>query len=98
MQYNDTFIAQIPPTSGNVLQEIAYESVNTSTWLPASGFVLTVGKSTGRPAWQTGWKNASVDLTPYQNQTITIRFLVFDRGDMQYDSAALIDSVRILSN
>jgi len=93
--YNDTFIVEILDSKGNVLKEVVYESVNTSTWLPVSGFKLTVGQTSGRPAWQTGWKTASFDLTPYKGQIITLRFLVFDRGDSAFDSAALIDNVVI---
>ena len=92
-QYDDTFIAQILDAGGNVLEEIVYESVNTSDWLPVLGFKLTQGQDNGRPAWQTGWKTITIDMTPYRNQFVTLRFLVFDRGDAIYDSAALIDNV-----
>ena len=93
--FNDTFVAQILDKNGNELKQIAFESVNTSTWLHVSGFYLTIGKSSGRVPWQTGWKTAVVDLTPYRGQTITLRFLVFDRGDGIYDSGVLLDKAAI---
>ncbi|MCL2488391.1 MAG: DUF11 domain-containing protein [Oscillospiraceae bacterium] len=94
-QFDDTFVAEILDVNGTLLKQIVYMSVNTADWLPASGFKLTIGKDSGRPAWQTSWQSVSVDLTPYRNQIITLRFLVFDRGDSAFDSAALIDNVAI---
>ena len=94
-QYDDAFIAQILDANGNILEQVVHESVNTSLWLPVSDITLSVGQITGRSAWQTGWKTAIFDLTTYRNQVITLRFLVFDRGDMIYDSLALIDNVVI---
>ncbi len=92
-KYDDKFVAEILDQNGDVIKQVANESVNESKWIKAEGFKLTVGQKSGRSAWQTGWKTANVDMTEYQGQTITIRFLVFDCGDSSYDSAALIDNV-----
>ena len=94
-QYDDTFIAEILDPNGKLLEQLVYESVNTSTWKEVSGFKLTQGQISGRPAWQTGWETKSVDLKPYRGQVITLRFIVFDRGDALFDSAGLVDNVLI---
>jgi hypothetical protein len=94
-QYNDEFAAEIV-VNGNV-ERIIHESVNSSTWLtdPFESFKLTIGQSGGRPAYQIGWNSANFDLTPYRGQIVTLRFMVFDRGDQVYDTVALADNITV---
>ena len=97
-QYNDTFRVEILDLNGVVVETVVYESVNTSTWYAnptVNGVWFTVGYSTGRPVYQTGWTSVTVDIGKYAGQTVTLRFLVYDLGDRQYDSAVLIDNARI---
>ena len=89
--FDDKFYAVIIDENGNSTQ-IAYESVNTSSWTQVTGINFEGGDST---AYQTGWKTVSVDISAYQGQYITIRFVTFDVGDSAYDTAGLIDNVRV---
>jgi hypothetical protein len=43
----------------------------------------------------TGWRTTTMSVTP--GQTFTVRFIVLEEGDGQYDSAALIDNFRWLT-
>jgi len=94
-RFNDGFITEILDQNGVVLERVVYTTVNNATWLPASGFRLTTGQQTGRVPWQTGWETVSVDLRAYRDEIITLRFLVFDRGDARLDSAVLLDNIVI---
>lgn len=90
-QYDDKFYAVIIDENGNSTQ-IAYESVNKSSWIQVSGINFDGGDAT---VYHTGWKTVSVDISAYQGQYITIRFVTFDVGDSAYDTAGLIDNVRV---
>lgn len=88
--YDDTFEVQILDLSGNVIFSKILESVNRSTWYSVSDINFDGGDST---VFQTTWNTGSIDISDYKNQSITIRFLVYDVGDSAYDSAVLIDNV-----
>jgi hypothetical protein len=76
---------------------LASESVNTSSWTQITGAQSDGGMFDGGDdtAYRTGRKLVSVNIAPYRNQRIRLRFHVFDVGDSLYDTAALIDGVRI---
>ena len=63
-----------------------------SSWFAVTGINFEDGDNT---AYHTGWKTVTVDISEYQGQYITIRFVVFDVGDSIYDTAALIDNVHL---
>lgn len=44
-------------------------------------------------AYETGWEKGKMDVSPYQGKTVTISFVVYDKGDKIYDSACLLDNV-----
>ena len=46
--------------------------------------------------WYTGWnQNQTVDLSSYQSKAVILKFYIVDKGDTVYDTAVLIDNVRI---
>ncbi|MCM1561819.1 MAG: hypothetical protein NC123_20150 [Butyrivibrio sp.] len=84
--------ARIYDTDGNGFTEVACESVNTSSWQVVSGIDFDGGDST---AYQTGWKTIKIDVSSYSGQEVILSFDVCDKGDSAYDTAALIDNVRL---
>ena len=96
--YNDAFIAEIIDSQG-VATRIVSESVNDSGWrsTPIADLKLTIGNmsTSGRPPYQIGWYHLWKDIEPYRGQIITLRLVVFDRGDQVYDSVSLLDSIAI---
>ena len=90
-RYDDKFCAELYDTSG-MINQLAFESVNTSTWLPISGIDFDGGD---RTTFHTGWETVSVDISQYAGKLLTIKFTVFDVGDSVYDTGVLIDNVKI---
>ena len=89
--YNDIFVADILDTNGEVLETLAYESVNTSTWYAVDGINFPGGDDT---TYHTRWQSVSSNaIQKYRGKLIVIRFIVQDAGDEAFDTAALIDSV-----
>lgn len=87
--FDDQF--EVALITSNATIQIAYESVNTSTWLPIAGVNFYGGDST---VYETGWKHVLIDVTAYAGQQpITIRFKTWDKGDSIYDTAAIIDNI-----
>lgn len=96
-QFDDQFdvLLNPRPTSANPNPSqviITKASINTSTWLPISGIDFPGGD---RTTFHTGFQTRSFDLTPFQGQEVDLMFRVFDRGDAVFDTAALIDNIRI---
>jgi hypothetical protein len=47
-------------------------------------------------AWYTGWEtNQTVDISAYKGKSVIIKFYIEDKGDTIYDTAVLIDNIRI---
>ena len=90
-KYDDKMYVEIIDQYGNKI-EVCAESVNASTWYSVSGINFEGGDTT---CYETGWKTVNFDISQYQGQFITIRFVVYDVGDSAYDTAALIDNVAI---
>lgn len=92
-EYNDLFSVDLLSMDGNVLDNIAFESVNSSTWYAIDGIDFPGGDNT---TFHTRWKTiTSNSIAKYNGQLIVVRFTVQDAGDSIYDTAALIDSVTI---
>lgn len=89
-RFDDKFEIQILDTNDNVLHSEILETINTSKWYSVSGINFDGGDST---VYHTNWQTASIDISPYQNQTIKIMFLVYDVGDSAYDSAVVLDNI-----
>lgn len=99
--FNDTFRVRIvDPGSEAQPAVLALESRNTSftasTVSPqtatAGGFTIAQGSGV------TGFKDLSVPFTPTGSGQAQLIFDIFDLGDTAVDSAALIDSVSILTD
>ena len=91
--YNDTFKVEFLDPDGNVLEPLATESVNTSTWYAVDGIDFPGGDET---TYHTRWKTVtSTAISKYRSQLVVLRISVEDAGDSIYDTAALIDSVVI---
>lgn len=91
--FDDFFQVDILNTSGEILETLAYESVNTSTWHAIDGINFPGGDDT---TYHTRWQTISSDaIAKYRGQLIVLRFAVQDAGDAIYDTAALVDSVLI---
>ncbi len=92
-KYNDIFRADILNLDGEVLENLSYESVNTSTWYAIDGVNFPGGDDT---TYHTRWNHVETDaISEYSGQLVVIRFAVQDTGDSVYDTAAIIDSVVI---
>lgn len=88
-RYDDKFEVQILDTNDNILHSEILETINTSKWYSVSGVDFDGGDNT---VYHTNWQTTSIDISPYQNQTIIIKFLVYDVGDSSYDSAVVLDN------
>jgi FecR-like protein len=98
--FNDTFqIRLLDPGSGTPIQ-VAQETHNTSfTPNSVSPETATAGGFTiGTGSGVTGFKNVSFSFTPTESGSAQLVFDIFDVGDTGVDSAALIDSVSILTD
>ncbi len=90
-QFDDNFGIQISKGGDTVLNK-TYESINTSKWELIEGINFAGGDDT---AFHTDWKSAEVDISAYNGDVITLRFIIYDVGDQIYDSACVIDNVRL---
>lgn len=96
--YDDKFIIQIRDISGNILYSEVLESVNTSTWLPCAAVPEVNFAGGDDTAYHTYAGLRRKEITLPQScmyKTIVISFIVCDVGDSAYDTAAVIDDVRL---
>lgn len=91
-EYDDKFIVTLLDQSGNVLDTLASETINTSEWYETSGINFEEGDDT---VYHTGWKTVTFDVSPYRNKIVTFRAVVYDVGDSIYDTAAIMDRVAL---
>jgi hypothetical protein len=89
--FDDKFEVAITVAGGS-RQLLRSETVNTSVWTPISGINFAGGDST---VFQTGWKDLDIDATAYRGKTVTFEVKVYDVGDSLYDTAAVVDNIRI---
>lgn len=89
-RFDDKFEIQILNEYDKVLCSNILESINTSDWYRIMDINFAGGDNT---VYHTKWKKASIDISSYQNQNIKIRFLVYDIGDSEYDTAVVIDNI-----
>ncbi|MEJ6952569.1 Ig-like domain-containing protein [Natronospora cellulosivora (SeqCode)] len=45
--------------------------------------------------WKTGWQEFEYDISEYQGQLITLKFEAYDEGDEIFDTAILLDNIRV---
>lgn len=89
--FDDYFTVRISK-EGNVAFDKKFESINTSVWNPVTDIDFQGGDHT---TYQTLWKRGEIDVSEYNNSIITLSFIVYDVGDQIYDSACVIDNVRL---
>ena len=74
--------------------QVAFESINSSAWSPVGGINFAGGDST---VFQTGFKTINVDLTPFKGKKVELKIATFDLGDSVYDTAALVDNIKLIT-
>lgn len=89
-KYNDSF--EVSGKCDSSTFSTTLESVNGSSWIAVSGFDFSGGDAT---AYHTGWKKKEIDVSSYRGKVLSLKFTVYDVGDSYYDSAVLIDNVRL---
>ena len=94
--YDDKFRAVLMDEDGNEI-ELAYETVNTSSWSAIDGSQSDGGIFDGGDTtpFHTGWKSINYQINSLAGQTVTLKFSVWDVGDSEFDTAALIDSISL---
>ena len=90
-EYDDKFEVHIIDENGND-SIVTQESINTSAWYSIEGINFDGGDDT---IYHTKWKSDSIDISQYQGQNITIKFVVYDKGDSAYDTAVLLDNIKL---
>lgn len=90
-KYDDKFIASIVDKNGSESQ-IVMETINSAQWYSIDNIDFEGGDHT---TYHTGWKEVEMDISEYRGERLTLKFLVYDVGDSQYDTATIIDDVQI---
>lgn len=88
-QFDDAFGIRIVSDNVTVVDTI-YETINTSEWFPVENIDFADGDTT---VYETGWFTVSVDISEYAGKTISLCFVIYDKGDSLYDSACLLDNI-----
>ena len=89
--YDDYFDASIIDMTGNSVQ-LVYENVNDSAWVELGGDYFSGGDDT---TYDTTWISKSIDVSAYAGQCITLTFHTGDVGDSAYDTAGLLDNIKL---
>lgn len=89
--YNDTFNMTL--SSSKKSEQIAFESVNSSTTTPVEGIDFPGGDNTVE---MTGWKKKTISLSQFGNPGI-ITITITDLGDTIYDSVVLLDNFQVIT-
>jgi subtilisin family serine protease len=87
--FNDYFRAKIVTSSGAEIP-LAFESVNTTSFIPITGIDFPGGDNT---LGQSGWKTVSA-VVPVTPGTDSISLFVTDQGDAIYDTVVVLDNIR----
>lgn len=90
--FDDKFGAIVSDNNGNVFFSKTIESVNASTWYKIDNINFDGGDNT---TYHTKWKTYTIDVSKYRGQYINLVFMVFDVQDNIYDTAVLIDNVKV---
>ncbi|MGP8323663.1 MAG: choice-of-anchor L domain-containing protein [Methanosarcinaceae archaeon] len=92
-QYNDVMQVTLHTPDGS--SEIAFEEVNSANFQPVSGIPCGSGDCT----WgQTGWIEASIDVSQWAGTDDTLTLTVHDVGDTIFDTVVLVDSIQFEVN
>lgn len=89
-EYDDEFTVNI--YSGSDCTNVLRESTNTSEWHRTNIINFYGGDNT---MYETKWKTVTIDISRYAGKSIKLEFNMSNIGDNSYDSAVLIDNVKI---
>lgn len=89
--FDDYFDASIVDLTGASTQ-LVYENVNNSAWVELGGDYFSGGDET---TYDTNWISKSIDVSAYAGQCITLTFHTGDVGDSIYDTAGLLDNIKL---
>ena len=89
-EYNDVFLATLQTPNGSV--EIAFEEVSSAAFEPVEGVDFPSGDVT---VGQTGWLEATVDITLYAGTDDIVTLTIHDVGDALFDTVVLIDGIAL---
>jgi len=88
--FNDVMRATLHTPDGS--REIAFEEVNSANFQPVSGIPCGSGDCT----WgQTGWIEASIDVSQWAGADDTLTLTVHDVGDTIFDTVVLLDHIEL---
>lgn len=91
-QYDDKFQVVLLMADGSQ-QQLAYESVNSSSWKAVSGIDFYGGDNT---TYMTDWKHVDIDISAYPDaKAVVFKAHTWDVGDSLWDTAALIDNIKL---
>jgi hypothetical protein len=89
--YDDRLYAYL--TVNGSTSTILSKGINDSQWSYISGIDFAGGDST---TYQTGWQTFTYSLAAIPNGAdVELKFEISDVGDSSYDTAALIDNIRV---
>ncbi len=92
--YDDNFTMTVTINSKKTI--VVRKTINNSSWKKIGGINFAGGDET---TYHTGWKTVSKNLGKIKaDDKIQIEFRVSDKGDSIYDTAALLDSVKLEVN
>ncbi len=89
-KYDDTFLVRL--VTQNETVQIAKNNINNAKWVSVTGINFDDGDET---TYQTAWQNISFDISKYAGEIVRIEFIVYDVGDSIYDTATLVDNIRL---
>lgn len=89
-EYDDEFTVNI--YSGTNYTNVIRESTNQSTWYRTDIINFYGGDNT---MYETQWKTVSIDVSQYAGTVIQLEFNMNNIGDNMYDSAVMIDNVKV---
>ena len=90
--FDDRFDIIIQDLTTGIEGVVYTNSINSAEWYYLSGVNFAGGDAT---AYQTGWIEVECDLSGCVNHNVRIVFAVYDVGDSAYDTAVLIDNLRL---
>jgi len=92
-KYDDQVTIELLNTAGEVICQLAHESVNSSEWYAVKGINFEGGDET---TYCTQWKEVVFEeLNEYVGEKITLRIRIWDEGDSIYDTAVLVDDIKV---
>jgi len=107
--YNDQFIALVdPPPPGSINGNISFDAMTNPVSVNIAFFEVCPGcplgtaelSGTGFDTWDdagaTSWLTTTAPVDP--GQLVTIRFAIWDTGDPQWDSTAIIDNFQWIAD